>query len=136
MKKILLLAVIVCLCAIIPSANFAEDRATIRLARTIYAMAGDESYDGKLAVGTVVMNRVESPWYPNDLEKVLSQKHQFPSGSRYDEESLRAAHAVLSGDRGLDADVIDLQAKDAASPRPDAPAAEKGNYNFYTTQWR
>ena len=137
MKKLIVFLAVMCLCAAIPAMSFTEDRATVRLARTIYALAADESYETKLAIGTVAMNRVESPWYPDELADVLAQKHQFPSGSRYDSESLRAAHAVVSGRRTVDSCAIAFQARDASAPRGDADkCAESGNYNFYSTERR
>lgn len=52
----------------------------------IYCESRGESYEGQLAVGHVIMNRVRSNKYPNDLEQVLRQSRQFePAGSgRFD----------------------------------------------------
>lgn len=47
------------------------------LAAIIQCEAGGESYEGKLAVGSVVMNRVRSGSYPNTILGVLYQKSQF-----------------------------------------------------------
>lgn len=135
MRKTVIFLVLACILSAIPGVSFTEDSATVRLARTIYAMAKTDDYETKLAVGTVVMNRLESPWYPDTLEEVLAQKQQFPCGTRYDDDSLRAAHEVLSGARVLDADVIALQARDAAAPRDESNlVASIGGYNFYNTQ--
>lgn len=41
------------------------------LARLIRAEAEGESYAGKVAVGTVVLNRVDSPLFPNTLKEVI-----------------------------------------------------------------
>ena len=101
LKKVALFIVIAMFVALVPTMGFTEDRNTVRLARTIYALAGDEEYSVKLALGTVVMNRVESAWFGKTLGEVLAEKHQFPAGTRYDAESLSAAHAVLSGVRTL-----------------------------------
>lgn len=137
MKKLLLFLLAACICVAIPVSSYTEDSATVRLARTIYALAANEDYDTKLDIATVIMNRVESPWYPSTLEEVLTQQQQFPCGTRYDEDSLAAAHEVLSGERTLDSDAIAFQAKDASAPRgDDDKCAESGNYNFYTTELR
>ncbi len=48
-----------------------------RMAAIIWCEARGESYEGQLAVGTVVMNRVESPRFPNTIEEVIAQKGQF-----------------------------------------------------------
>ena len=138
MKKLLLLLIAVCICVVIPTTHsYTEDTATVRLARTIYAIAGDQDYETQLAIGTVIMNRVDSPWYPSTLEGVLSQQQQFPCGTRYDEEALAAAHEVLTGERSLDESVIAYQAKDASAPRDaEDVVAESGNFNFFNTNLR
>lgn len=48
-----------------------------RMAAIIWCEARGESYEGQVAVGTVVMNRVESPRFPNTIEEVIKQKGQF-----------------------------------------------------------
>ena len=47
------------------------------LARAIYAEARGESFEGQVAVGAVIVNRMESPKFPNTIEKVLYQPNQF-----------------------------------------------------------
>jgi hypothetical protein len=49
------------------------------LAATIQAEAGGESYTGKLAVGSVIMNRVKSSAFPNTITAVITQNLQFAS---------------------------------------------------------
>ena len=49
------------------------------LAATIQAEADGESYTGKLAVGSVIMNRVKSSAFPNDIKSVITQNMQFAS---------------------------------------------------------
>jgi len=133
MKRwIALLALLAALgCALAPHAAFTEDRDTVRLAQAIYALARGESYEAKLAIGTVAVNRVASPWYADTLGGVLDAQHQFPAGSRYDAESLAAAHDVLSGRRALPAGALAYQSAGATEPRTDAPLATVGGFNFY-----
>lgn len=120
-------------CVFIPSVSFTEDADTVLLARAIYALGKDESYETKLALGSVVMNRVENNWFADDLGDVLTDQQQFPAGSRYDDESLQAAHAVLSGKRTLSEDALYYQAADASSPwNEEHKIASAGNYNFYS----
>lgn len=115
-----------------PSISFTEDQDTIRLARTLYALGRRENYTTKLALGSVVMNRVESDWFPDTLGEVLSDQQQFPAGTRYDDESLRAAHALISGTRTLPKEALYYQASDATHPlRAQDLVASAGNYNFY-----
>lgn len=53
-------------------------KAELRLmAAIINCEAGSESYQGKLAVGIVIMNRVRSNKFPGTVKKVVYQKGQF-----------------------------------------------------------
>ena len=76
------------------------------LTRAMYFEAHRSSEDGLLAVGTVVMNRLDSPEYPNTLCGVVGQPRQFADGvltkpMRDAERQLvdRVAEAVLAGQR-------------------------------------
>ena len=53
----------------------ADDRTL--LATIIYCEAGNQPYEGKLAVGAVVCNRVRSGSYPNNIHDVIYAKGQF-----------------------------------------------------------
>ena len=135
MRKIAAVLIVLALlaCALIPSIAFTEDRDTVLLARTLYALGKNESYETKLALGRGVMNRVENPWFADTLGEVLRDQQQFPAGSRYDDESLQAAHAVLTGERTLDADALYYQAADASESWGETNRiASAGNYNFYS----
>lgn len=47
------------------------------LAKMIHAEARGESHLGRVAVGAVILNRVQSSAFPNTLEGVLYQRNQF-----------------------------------------------------------
>ena len=47
------------------------------LAALIYCEAGGEPYEGQVAVGAVVLNRVRSSSFPNSIEEVIYQSGQF-----------------------------------------------------------
>lgn len=47
------------------------------LARLIYSEGGIESYDTQLKIGSVVMNRVDDPYFPNTIREVIYQENQF-----------------------------------------------------------
>ncbi|XCH78696.1 MAG: cell wall hydrolase [Candidatus Dehalobacter alkaniphilus] len=49
----------------------------ILLAKIIYAEARGESFEGQVAVGAVVLNRVESPKFPDTIREVIYQPGQF-----------------------------------------------------------
>lgn len=62
------------------------------LAAIIYCEAGNQSYEGKLAVGSVIMNRVASGSFPSSISGVIYQSGQFSPVS-----SGRFAQALASG---------------------------------------
>ena len=65
----------------ISEVSFAEGDLKL-LANLIYCEAGGEPYEGKLAVGAVVINRVRSAKFPGTVVGVIYQKNQFsPVGS-------------------------------------------------------
>lgn len=47
------------------------------LATTIFLEARGESYDGKLAVGQVIMNRTENEKFPDTVCEVVYENNQF-----------------------------------------------------------
>ncbi len=79
-----------------------------KMAALIYCEAGAEPYEGKLAVGTVVMNRVKNKIFPNTLDGVLTQPYQFSpvsvsgryyivlANKSYNKDSLKAAKEILN----------------------------------------
>ncbi len=78
------------------------------LANLIYCEAGGEPYEGQVAVGSVVINRVLSSQYPNTVVGVIYQKWQFSpvASGRLDlalaadlatENCYRAADEAMSG---------------------------------------
>lgn len=61
------------------SADYSEQEL---LAALIYCEAGNQSYEGQVAVGAVVLNRVRSGSFPNSIREVIYQSGQFgPAGS-------------------------------------------------------
>ena len=73
------------------------------LSRIIYAESGNQSLEGKIAVGNVVLNRVASPQFPNTVYDVIFQRNQFTPASSGtikrtpNEESVIAAKLCLDG---------------------------------------
>lgn len=47
------------------------------LARVIYAEARGEDLEGQIAVGAVVLNRLENPQFPNTIREVIYQRGAF-----------------------------------------------------------
>lgn len=81
------------------------------LAALIYCEAGSETYNGKLAVGAVVMNRVRSPAYPNTISGVIYASGQFTPaingkvarvyGGDIPESCYQAAQAAIAGETNV-----------------------------------
>jgi len=76
------------------------------LIRAMYFESHRSSEDGLLAVGTVVMNRVNSPNYPDTICGVVGQRNQFAAGVLSRKMNPRdlprveqVADAVLAGKR-------------------------------------
>ncbi|HEX3031713.1 MAG TPA: spore cortex-lytic enzyme [Bacillota bacterium] len=73
------------------------------LAHVIHAEAGAEPYEGKVAVGAVILNRVDSAEFPNTLGGVIYQPLAFESVSNGlvngapSAESIRAAQDAING---------------------------------------
>lgn len=73
------------------------------LSRIINAESGNQSLEGKIAVGNVVLNRVASSKFPNTVYEVIFQRNQFTparNGSIYrtpNAESVVAAKLCLEG---------------------------------------
>lgn len=88
----------------------ARERAEVErlLASIIFCEAGNQPYEGQVAVGAVVLNRVKSRSYPNSIEAVIYQKGQFGpaatgwlnkvrSSGRYTKTNMKAAKDALNG---------------------------------------
>lgn len=78
------------------------------LAALIFCEAGNQPYEGQVAVGAVVMNRVRSGTYPNTIEDVIYQPGQFGpaitgkldrilASGGYTDSSMQAAADALAG---------------------------------------
>ena len=78
------------------------------MARAINGEARGEPYEGQVAVGAVVLNRVKSSVYPNSVSEVIYQSGQFSpamsgwldrvrANAGYSESALQAAEDALNG---------------------------------------
>ena len=91
--------------AIEPGEAFYDSDSVYWLSRIIHTESGNQPLDGKLAVGTVIMNRVESPLFPDTIYDVIFAPNQFSpvrTGAIHREpnaESVIAAKLVLEGIR-------------------------------------
>ena len=86
-----------------PSAGSAASGDVYLLARLISAEARGEPYIGQVAVGAVVLNRIDHPSFPNSLSGVIYQRGAFSclDDGQFDQpiadSAYRAAREALAG---------------------------------------
>lgn len=89
-----------------------EDERVYWLSRIIHAEARGENQEGQIAVGNVVLNRVDSDEFPDTIKGVIFQKGQFSpvsNGSIYNEpssDSIRSATIALEGHEVVDGSAL------------------------------
>lgn len=117
------------------------------LSRIIEAESGAEPYQGKLAVGNVILNRVKSPDFPNSIYGVIFDRKngvQFTpvaNGTIYNTpsaESIRAAKECLSGTSVVGSCLYFFNPKTATKAdwiiRNCSYYASIGNHDFYVSK--
>lgn len=78
------------------------------LSRAIYSESGNQPMQGRIAVGTVILNRVADPTFPNSIQEVIFAPGQFSpvaNGTIYrepDHDSIVAAQLCLDGVKEAD----------------------------------
>ena len=130
------------------------DRTLDCLAMNIYREAGNESFEGKVAVAQVTLNRVDNPKFPKDVCEVVYQKNvvmekvvcQFswycigkdrtkPNDESYKESYAVAKKVLLEGFR-LDSlkDALYYHAVYINPVWPHEKIAKIGNHIFYRSR--
>ena len=107
------------------------------LAALIQAEAGNQPYEGQVAVGAVVMNRVRSSAYPNTIQGVISAPGQFGPAATGQVASImasgpksscmQAAQAAINGETTVG---TFTHFKSASSP-VSGPSVVIGGHVFY-----
>ncbi len=107
------------------------------LSRIIYCESGNQPLLGKIAVGNVVMNRVNDSRFPDTIYDVLFQKNQFTpaaTGSIYRDpngESIVAAKLVMDGAWVTDALFFNAVGARSYASRNRTYVATIGDHAFY-----
>ena len=90
--------------AILPGEQFYNENDLFWLSRVIFAESGNQILEGKMAVGNVVMNRVNHSIWPDTIRGVIAQRNQFSTwrggalaNRTPNAESVIAAKLVLDG---------------------------------------
>lgn len=84
--------------------TLSKDEMTI-MAKVIYSEARGESYKGQVAVGAVVMNRIQSGQFPDTIKGVVFQKNAFTAviDGQYNQKPNQTAYlAAMDAVRGWD----------------------------------
>lgn len=106
------------------------------LANLIYCEAGNQPYEGKLAVGAVVMNRVLSSVFPDTIVGVIYQRRQFSpvddghlplalAQGKATDSCYQAADAAMSGETNVGNCVF------FRTPIPGLTGIQIGGHIFY-----
>ena len=107
-KRLKSMFVLYSACAVMATGFTSQAASQELLASIIYCEAGNQPYEGQVAVGAVIMNRVKSGSYPNSIEEVIYQSGQFGpaatgwlnrvrSSKGYSQTALQAAVDALNG---------------------------------------
>lgn len=92
------------------------------LAMAIYYEARNQPVTGQIAVAEVILNRVESSRYPNDICSVVWQPYQF--SFTHDGKPERPRHEVWPEIQALAQEVLD---------KPDVLLFHNGATHYHTT---
>ena len=110
------------------------------LSRVIYRESGNQSLEGQMAVGNVVLNRVADPVFPDTVEGVLAQKNQFTT---YKSGVLRktnpSASSIIAAKLVMDGGVVEETrgalffdcSTNSWAARNKRHIAAFGDHNFY-----
>lgn len=69
------------------------------LEKLVEAESADEPYDGKLAVANIIINRLKSNLFPNDINEVITAPRQFQpfeNGAIYEREASQDSILAIS----------------------------------------
>jgi spore germination cell wall hydrolase CwlJ-like protein len=102
------------------------------LARMIEAEAGGEPMQGKIAVGAVILNRVNNPRFPKTVKDVIFQKGQFGPAARLSRikastASYEAAKRALNGEDPTNGALF----FNNRPPQTEKTVLTIGNHHFY-----
>lgn len=92
--------------AITPGSEYYNSDDLYWLSRIIYAESGNQPLSGKISVGNVILNRVNSSLFPNTIYGVIFQKNQFTPASNGSINKTPSAESVIAAKLCLDGAVV------------------------------
>lgn len=120
--------------------SFYDQSALFWLSRVIQRESGNQSLEGQMAVGNVIVNRVAASAFPDSIEGVLAQENQFPSyHSGLLQQTDPSASSVIAAKLVLDGGVVEAvrgatffsSSSDSWAARNKQFIATFGGHNFY-----
>ena len=107
----------------------------VLLAALIYCEAGNQPYDGQVAVGLVITNRIRSALFPNTLREVVYATDQFtPARNGYLTAALKGKMKVSDSAKKAAAQVMDMGATNSYKiTGPGGSKISLKNYLFFMT---
>ena len=79
------------------------------MAKVVHAEAGNQDEIGKRLIASVILNRVDSPTFPNTIQAVCRQANQLSIGSTYTDADMQAVLDEL--ENRTDYDVVWFRTK-------------------------
>jgi N-acetylmuramoyl-L-alanine amidase len=123
---------------------YITDSEAYLMAQVVYGESGSEPYMGKVAVASVILNRLKDPLFPKTVEGVIKQKGAFSCvksgkiGAIPDEASYRAVLAALKGQDPTDKAVFFYNPRTATSTWMKNIGKRNikniGNHSFFVTE--
>jgi N-acetylmuramoyl-L-alanine amidase len=101
------------------------------IARVVYAEARGETFEGKVAVAAVVLNRFESGQFGSTVKRVVFARNQFAVSRRYNDECMIAVMAAIDQRDAFPDDMYYFQASKRKHWRSFEYYTRIGNHSFY-----
>jgi N-acetylmuramoyl-L-alanine amidase len=101
------------------------------IARVVYAEARGETFEGKVAVAAVVLNRFESGQFGSTVKRVVFARNQFAVSRRYNDECMIAVTAAIDQRDAFPDDMYYFQASKRKHWRSFEYYTRIGNHSFY-----
>ena len=110
----------------------AEEKAYI--ARVVYAEARGETFEGKVAVAAVVLNRFESGLFGSTVKKVVFGRNQFAVSRKYTAECMGAVEEAIGQPSAWPDDMYYFRVSKSKKWRNFEYFLRIGNHSFYCAE--
>ncbi len=108
-----------------------SDEEKAYIARVVYAEARGETFEGKVAVAAVVLNRFESGRFGKTVKRVVFARNQFAVSKKYTAECIAAVEAAIEQNDSYPEDMYYFRVSKSKKWRNFDYYARIGNHSFY-----